>query len=60
MYKVPGVSGAVGAGALALTGGNMTGWVVFGVILLVAAVFAVFAGQRRRRLVAADDDAALS
>ena len=46
---------AVGACALAFTGGNLTGWVVFGVVLLVAAVLAVFAGRRRQRF--AGDDA---
>jgi LPXTG-motif cell wall-anchored protein len=59
MYKVPGAGGAVGAGAgtLAYTGANVTGWVVFGVLLLVAGTLAMFAGRRRRhRLVAPGDE----
>lgn len=61
MYKVPGAGGAVGAGALAYTGANVTGWVVFGAILVVAGVLAVFAGRRRRnRLTAVGDGDATS
>lgn len=58
MYKVPGAGGAVGAGAgtLAFTGANVTGWIIFGVILLVAGVLAVFAGRRRHRLAVPGDD----
>lgn len=59
MYKVPGAGGAVGAGAgaLAFTGANVTGWLVFGAIMVVAGVLAVFAGRRRRhRLGALSDD----
>ncbi|HEY1573416.1 MAG TPA: LPXTG cell wall anchor domain-containing protein [Pseudonocardiaceae bacterium] len=58
MYKVPGAGGAVGAGAgtLAFTGANVTGWIVFGAILLVAGVLAVFAGRRRRRRLAISDN----
>jgi LPXTG-motif cell wall-anchored protein len=57
MYKVPGAGGAVGAGAgtLAFTGANVTGWIVFGAILLVAGVLAVFAGRRRQRRLAISD-----
>lgn len=61
MYKVPGAGGAVGAGAgaLAFTGANVTGWVIFGVILVVAGGFAMFAGRRRRhRLATSGDDTA--
>ncbi|HEX3588454.1 MAG TPA: peptidase [Pseudonocardiaceae bacterium] len=59
MYKVPGAGGAVGAGAgtLAFTGANVTGWIVFGAVLVVAGVVAVLAGRRRRhRLAAFGDD----
>jgi hypothetical protein len=59
MYKVPGAGGAVGAGAgtLAFTGADVTGWIVFGVILVVAGVVTVFASRRRRhRLAATGDD----
>jgi LPXTG-motif cell wall-anchored protein len=58
MYRVPGAGGAVGAGAgtLAFTGADVTGWIVFGAILLVAGVLAVFVGRRRRRFVGAGDD----
>jgi hypothetical protein len=58
MYKVPGAGGAIGAGAgtLAFTGANVTGWIVFGALLLVVGVLAVFAGRRRRGRFAMDDD----
>ncbi|HEX5120633.1 MAG TPA: LPXTG cell wall anchor domain-containing protein [Pseudonocardiaceae bacterium] len=58
MYKVPGAGGAVGAGAgtLAFTGANVTGWIVFGAILLVAGVLAVVAGRRRQHRLATSDD----
>jgi LPXTG-motif cell wall-anchored protein len=59
MYKVPGAGGAVGAGAgtLAFTGANVTGWIVFGAVLMVVGVVAVLAGRRRRhRLAAFGDD----
>lgn len=59
MYKVPGAGGAVGAGAgtLAFTGADVTGWIVFGVILVVVGVVTVLASRRRRhRLAAMGDD----
>ncbi|HEX5403798.1 MAG TPA: LPXTG cell wall anchor domain-containing protein [Pseudonocardiaceae bacterium] len=59
MYKVPGAGGAVGAGAgtLAFTGADVTGWVMFGALLLVAGVLAILLGRRRRhRLAALGDD----
>lgn len=58
MYKVPGAGGAVGAGAgtLAFTGANVTGWIVFGAILLVAGTLAFVAGRRRRRRLAISDN----
>ncbi|HKN97187.1 MAG TPA: peptidase [Pseudonocardiaceae bacterium] len=58
MYKVPGAGGAVGAGAgtLAFTGADVTGWLVFGALLVVAGVLAVLAGRRRHRLAALDGD----
>jgi LPXTG-motif cell wall-anchored protein len=51
MYKLPGAGGAIGAGAgtLAYTGADVTGWVVFGALLLVAGVAALFASRHRRR-----------
>ena len=55
MYKVPGAGGALSVGAgttLAFTGVNVTGWLVFGAILVVAGVLAVIAGRRRRRRLA--------
>jgi LPXTG-motif cell wall-anchored protein len=57
MYKVPGAGGAVGAGAgtLAFTGANVTGWIVFGAILLVAGTLALVAGRRRRHRLATSD-----
>jgi LPXTG-motif cell wall-anchored protein len=58
MYKVPGAGGAVGAGAgtLAFTGADVTGWIVFGAILLVAGTVALFAGRRRQRRLATSDE----
>lgn len=55
MYRIPGAGGAIGAGTLAFTGTNATGWLVFGAILLVAGTFAVIAGRRRRNRLAADE-----
>jgi LPXTG-motif cell wall-anchored protein len=58
MYRSPGngVAVAVGAGTLVYTGANGTGWVMFGVVLVLAGVLAVFAGRRRRRHVAVADE----
>ena len=55
MYKVPGAGGAMGAGAgtLAFTGANVTGWFVFGVLMVVAGVLSVLLGRRRRHRLAA-------
>ena len=55
MYRIPGAGGAIGAGTLAFTGANTTGWIVFGTILLVAGTLATFAGRRRRNRLAADE-----
>lgn len=55
MYRIPGAGGAIGAGTLAFTGASMTGWIVFGAILVAAGTFAVFAGRRRRNRLAADE-----
>lgn len=62
MYRVPGAGGAVGAGAgaLAFTGTDVTGWVLMGVILLVSGVAAVLASRRRRNRSAARDDETIS
>lgn len=51
MYKFSGAGGAIGAGAgtLAFTGADVTGWILFGVILVVAGVLAIVAGRRRTR-----------
>lgn len=53
MYRIPGAGGAIGAGSLAFTGASTTGWIVFGVTLLVAGTLAVIAGRRRRSRLAA-------
>ena len=55
MYKVPGAGGVMGAGAgtLAFTGANVTGWFVFGAFLVVAGVLSVLLGRRRRHRLAA-------
>lgn len=58
MYRVPGAGGVLGAGAgaLAYTGADVTGWVVFGALLLVAGVLATLAGRHRRHRIAAHGD----
>ena len=38
MYKVPGAGGVVGGG-LAATGADLTWWIAFGIVLLVAGLF---------------------
>jgi LPXTG-motif cell wall-anchored protein len=55
MYKIPGAGGAAGAGAgtLAYTGANVTGWIVFAAILLVAGALVMYVGRRRRLRMAA-------
>jgi len=55
MYRIPGAGGAIGAGSLAFTGASATGWLVFGVTLVVAGTLAVIAGRRRRSRLAALD-----
>jgi LPXTG-motif cell wall-anchored protein len=62
MYKVPGAGGAVGAGAgtLAFTGANVTGWIVFGAILVIGGALAIVAGRRRRHRFATNDDTIVS
>ena len=35
MYRIPGAGGAIGAGSLAFTGAGVTGWLVFGVAMVV-------------------------
>ncbi|HEX4701125.1 MAG TPA: peptidase [Pseudonocardiaceae bacterium] len=52
MYRVPGAGGAIGAGSLAFTGASVTGWIVFGAVLLTTGVLAVFAARRRRNRLA--------
>lgn len=58
MYKVPGAGGAIGAGAgtLAFTGFNATGWVVLGALLLVLGALAMLASRRRRHRITALGD----
>ena len=52
MYRIPGAGGAIAGGSLAFTGASVTGWIVFGSILLAAGAFAMFAGRRRRNRIA--------
>lgn len=54
MYKVPGAGGAIGAGAgtLAFTGADVTGWVALGALLIVGGVVAMFVGRRRKHRLA--------
>ncbi|GLZ31136.1 hypothetical protein Lesp02_33240 [Lentzea sp. NBRC 105346] len=53
MYKVPGSGVAVGTGvgALAVTGADVTVWIVTGVVLLVAGALLLHATRKRRRAV---------
>ena len=53
MYKVPGSGVAVGTGvgALAVTGADVTFWIVTGVVLLVAGALLLHATRKRRRAV---------
>ncbi|HEY0636083.1 MAG TPA: peptidase [Pseudonocardiaceae bacterium] len=54
MYKVPGAGGVVGGGAgLAATGADLTWWIAFGIVLVVAGVF-LLRTLRGRRPFAAD------
>lgn len=39
----------VGAGTLAYTGANVTGWIVLGVVLLVAGIVLVLVARRRHK-----------
>ncbi|HEX7304590.1 LPXTG cell wall anchor domain-containing protein [Lentzea sp.] len=50
MYKVPGTGIGVGTGvgALAVTGADVTWWVIAGVVLLVAGAFVLHATRKRR------------
>jgi LPXTG-motif cell wall-anchored protein len=53
MYKVPGTGVGVGTGvgALAVTGADVTWWIVAGIVLLVAGAFLVHSARKRRRAV---------
>jgi LPXTG-motif cell wall-anchored protein len=50
MYKVPGTGIGVGTGvgALAVTGANVTWWIVAGVVLLLAGAFLMHSTRRKR------------
>ncbi|SES12162.1 LPXTG-motif cell wall anchor domain-containing protein [Lentzea xinjiangensis] len=54
MYKVPGTGIGVGTGvgALAVTGADVTWWVVAGIALLLAGAFVVHTTRGRRRVAA--------
>lgn len=58
MYKVPGAGGVIGAGAgtLAFTGVDVTGWALLGAILLVVGVLALLVSRRRGHRIAALGD----
>jgi LPXTG-motif cell wall-anchored protein len=53
MYKVPGTGVGVGTGvgALAVTGADVTLWIVAGVLLLVVGAFLLHSTRRKRRAV---------
>ena len=53
MYKVPGTGVGVGTGvgALAVTGADVTWWIVAGFVLLVAGAFLMHSARKRRRTV---------
>jgi LPXTG-motif cell wall-anchored protein len=59
MYKVPGAAGGViggGVGTLAYTGVDVTGWLIFGALLVVLGTLALIAGRRRRHRLAGQSD----
>jgi LPXTG-motif cell wall-anchored protein len=51
MYKVPGTGVGVGTsvGALAVTGADVTWWIVAGVVLLLAGAFLMHSTRKKRR-----------
>jgi LPXTG-motif cell wall-anchored protein len=53
MYKVPGTGVGVGTGvgALAVTGADVTWWIVAGIVLLVAGAFLMHSTRKKRRAV---------
>lgn len=53
MYKVPGsgVGVGTGVGALAVTGADVTWWIVAGVLLLVAGALLMHVTRKRRRAI---------
>jgi LPXTG-motif cell wall-anchored protein len=53
MYKVPGTGIGVGTGvgALAVTGANVTWWIVAGIVLLLAGAFLMHSTRRKRRAI---------
>ncbi|WP_394613434.1 LPXTG cell wall anchor domain-containing protein [Lentzea sp. JNUCC 0626] len=55
MYKVPGTGVGVGTGvgALAVTGADVTWWIVAGVVFLTVGAFLLHATRKRRRAVPA-------
>ncbi|MGW6930614.1 LPXTG cell wall anchor domain-containing protein [Lentzea sp. NPDC054927] len=50
MYKVPGTGIGVGTGvgALAVTGADVTWWIVAGIVLLLAGAFLMHSTRRKR------------
>ncbi|GHH47619.1 LPXTG cell wall anchor domain-containing protein [Lentzea cavernae] len=53
MYKVPGtgVGVSTGVGALAVTGADVTWWIVAGIVLLVAGAVVLHLTRQKRRAV---------
>ncbi|MFD4639595.1 LPXTG cell wall anchor domain-containing protein [Lentzea sp. NPDC058436] len=53
MYKVPGTGVGVGTGvgALAVTGADVTWWIVAGIVLLVAGAVVLHLTRQKRRAV---------
>lgn len=51
MYKVPGTGVGVGTsvGALAVTGADVTWWIVAGIVLLLAGAFLMHSTRKKRR-----------
>ncbi|MEU3646351.1 LPXTG cell wall anchor domain-containing protein [Lentzea sp. NPDC034063] len=51
MYKVPGTGVGVGTsvGALAVTGADVTWWIVVGVVLLLAGALLMHSTRKKRR-----------
>lgn len=58
MYKVPGTGVGVGTGvgALAVTGADVTWWIVAGIVLLFVGAFLLHSARKKRRPIPVETD----